>query len=500
MYSFKHLRGKHDQKDHGRRAIGGGASARALAQTRFTPEEQAKLLSQNMPMIRSMIDVATTQKLMSSPRTEVVDDMRRLAAAERQAMRQLEQQRRKIVRAVDSGKLSPPDAKGPLEEIDSKLLFALSFHEGYREKHNELLSDARKKQGRTRSERTPTPTQRTPKQNTTTPFEPLDEAGLLGWKRHRPEDPPDYTQYDAAIPAVTFSGDQRREEPRRIRDLTRTPEGEPVRILMDRAIQGAQSLMDVSKNETVNEDSWNVDVFRQGDLLFPEQQAENAAFWTALVPTPRNEFGYGRSSVLLSDLVSAYGFFEYRSMNGFMRNSEKKRRDVGNDLDNLTREHNRNPTEASLAGLDQFIRSHDSDRRNIAGLDAGMRPAPRTVMVRRGVGENVFSRMQQHLKVGDRFTDDGFTSASINPLFSWETSPMVNVILTEGTPVLWTNGHAQKASENEVIIGRGVTFEVVSTDNERGWILRTVPPDGPYTPPPIPDYVSAEARRIVEGG
>ena len=43
----------------------------------------------------------------------------------------------------------------------------------------------------------------------------------------------------------------------------------------------------------------------------------------------------------------------------------------------------------------------------------------------------------------------------------------------------------RKEEENEVIIGRGVTYEVVSTDNDRGWILRTVPPEGDYVPPEL---------------
>ena len=76
---------------------------------------------------------------------------------------------------------------------------------------------------------------------------------------------------------------------------------------------------------------------------------------------------------------------------------------------------------------------------------------------------------------------------------------MMNIIVSEGTPVLWVGGKARlKEEENELVIGRGTTYEVVSTDNERGWILRTVPPKGKYRPPKIPSHVPLAARRFLQ--
>ena len=206
----------------------------------------------------------------------------------------------------------------------------------------------------------------------------------------------------------------------------------------------------------MTDNPWMSRIWKAGERLFSKQNSdpESLSFWNQ---TPGQDPNDIRAQTI-ADSVGRYGGAGYRDINDFLRRTHTF------------------TVPLKIANVQV----------NTRNMDAGMQPAPATIFARRGVGENTFARMQKHLQVGDRFTDDVFTSASINPMSNWHSSPMVNIILTEGTPALWTSSRALRETENEVIIGRGVTYEVVSTDNERGWILRTVPPEGDYAPPTIP--------------
>jgi len=149
----------------------------------------------------------------------------------------------------------------------------------------------------------------------------------------------------------------------------------------------------------------------------------------------------------------------------------------------------------------QIVDRREERREEIAALDSAMRSAPETILTRRSIDPRVYERMRQTLRPGDRFTDDAFTSVSIDPTANLgvpgQPGSMMNVILTEGTPTLWAGGSRSPGTQNEVIIGRGTTFEVVSANNEQGWVLRTVPSSSGYNPPPVPNYVSPDVSAFI---
>ena len=307
-------------------------------------------------------------------------------------------------------------------------------------------------------------------------FESLDEFGLKGWKRQRLDTPPDYSAYDEATPGrPEWMNDQRWERgipssvelgkgpPSAFRTITQTPEGDPVRNVWGNTIESSESDIDPRLVIPFSDDRYvpgirkklEKDIWRSGEEIFASQSSDANRFWRKKPKDVDQNMSYA---------VLDYGGALFKPVNALTR---------GTPFDKYT-----------LAS--EFGKTSDDVVTIIRTIDSGMKPAPETIFARRGVGENTFRRMQQHLKVGDRFTDDSFTSASITPIFNWQSSPMVNIILTEGTPTLWTDSKALLEEENEVIIGRGVTYEVVSTDNERGWILRTVPSKKKYVPPEIP--------------
>ena len=280
---------------------------------------------------------------------------------------------------------------------------------------------------------------------------------------------------------------------------------------------GASKMGDLSLDQVTPKDDdespsfvrleWEDGVFLLGEEIFANQNTDADAFWNQEIsPATAWSTSGRRELATIGSTVGSYGEENFATINEFIRGGPDGERSVWSGIEDDIQTALRSPKSGSRAYdlelIQRQIASIQTTQSQISTMDAGMRPAPQTVMVRRGMGGDTFGRMQQHLKVGDRFTDDCFTSASINPVFNWSNSPMTNVILTEGTPVLWTDGHARGSRENEVIVGRGVTYEVVSTDNERGWILRTVPPDGPYTPPPVSvngndDPLSPQASQIM---
>jgi len=292
---------------------------------------------------------------------------------------------------------------------------------------------------------------RPPKKDTVTPSVSLKDVGLLGWSRQRPDTPPDYAQYDRDTERADIISPYTDRFP--IRKLVRTPEGAPVRPLPN-----AEALSQTSRPAPVE-----ISAVADNDV-FAEQGSRRYGFW--------NNSSEQTGNLRLSMHINDYGSGGYVDVNGMLRGATGPRStdNPGEDLGTWTSKNRR------------------SIRQTIAALDMGMRPVSETIMVRRGVGKDVWSRFQQHLRVGDRFTDDAFVSTSVNPNFVWN-DPLggtINVILTEGTPALWTDEQVPFPTELEVVVGRGTTFEVISMDTKRGIVLRTIPPEGTYSPPPLP--------------
>lgn len=365
--------------------------------------------------------------------------------------------------------------------------------------------------------------------DTQTPFEPV--PGLQGWKRQRPavvsniealrtldQNTPTRPSWMNNVPWNPLKSD--RTAPQTFRDVDRTPEGDPVLMMMGGENTGISRLGQMDPelivdpaNPSVIDAAWLRDIWDQGNAVFTEQSPDRDDFWNQTPLDAENRPGYYGTQRTLAQAVEHYGDWGSLESNDFLRRGPfegiralKDNMQIVRDIDSSEKYIRRKSTlERYTAHRDVrvAVETHDEARSLIATLDAGMRPSPRTVFVRRGVGKVVSAVMQQHLQVGDRFTDDSFASTSITPTFNWgdfaDSGPMMNIIVSEGTPVLWVGGKARlKEEENELVIGRGTTYEVVSTDNERGWILRTVPPKGKYRPPKIPSHVPLAARRFLQ--
>ena len=515
---MKHLRGKHDQRDHGRRAFGsaggslGGGKGPSLDSVADVVAKARETSEQNSKTTLSNSSTLTTR--------DRLDDVRNDIRAHRAALLTAQRSWKKAVKTGD-------DAARQKAEQDFAEAFGKA--EGARTVYNSALANfqaARRAENRAQAtSRRPPPTP--PKPDTTTPFVSLESSGLKGWARQRPATPPDYTAFDQAtrgepdwMPILrsrirsAFTRDL--GLPRTFRDIDTTPEGMPVQMAIPDA-PGASKMGDLSLDQVTPKDDdespsfvrleWEDGVFLLGEEIFANQNTDADAFWNQEIsPATAWSTSGRRELATIGSTVGSYGEENFATINEFIRGGPDGERSVWSGIEDDIQTALRSPKSGSRAYdlelIQRQIASIQTTQSQISTMDAGMRPAPQTVMVRRGMGGDTFGRMQQHLKVGDRFTDDCFTSASINPVFNWSNSPMTNVILTEGTPVLWTDGHARGSRENEVIVGRGVTYEVVSTDNERGWILRTVPPDGPYTPPPVSvngndDPLSPQASQIM---
>jgi hypothetical protein len=428
---------------------------------------------------------------------------------------------------------TPEEQRATIERV---LLESVTVADYHRERYNNLVAtiqaerQAKRKadrQAKRKVDRERTQKDRTkvfPKPDTTTPFVSLSSFGLKGWARQRPATVPNYTAFDQAtrnepswMPEVRDRLPESARDsllPRTFRDIDETPEGMSVQMVIP-DIPGAAKMGDLSIDQVTSKDGdsrpnfarmeWRDGVYRLGEEIFASQNTDVDAFWDQ-TPPPATPWSTSSPRTIQS-VVGEYGSEGFEVVNQFLRSGPDREEDVWEgierDIQYAIQHTNRAMRRRDRMLIQEQIDGLEYTQRQISTLDAGMRPVPRTVMVRRGGGNRTFSRMQQHLQVGDRFTDDCFTSTSLNPTFNWGASPMVNVILTEGTPALWTDGHAMRSIENEVIVGRGVTYEVVSTDNERGWILRTIPPEGRYTPPPVSAYgdndpLSPEARQFLK--
>ena len=535
MMHFKHLRGKHDQKDHGRRAIGGSRTSRVASRM------SSSMTPSTVDQIREWaVDQAQTEEKAVFERENATTTEQKLKAS-RDLMDStiaMMEKFRRYHRQNQRGELVDEFYRKTLEEqretIERVLLATAIGADYHRERYNGFVAamqaerqakrqaDRQAKRKKDREQARRDRIKIIPKPDTTTPFVSLRSSGLEGWARQRPATPPDYTAFDQAtrgepdwMPEVRGRIRESARElyvPRMFRDIDTTPEGMSVQMAIPDA-PGASKMGDLSIDQVTSKDGgerpsfvrreWEDKVFLLGEEIFANQNTDADAFWNQTIP-PATAWSTAEPRSLQS-VVEEYGSEGFETINDVIRRGPDRERSVWSRIENdiqtaLQLSKTRQARQRELI-LDQ-IEGIQTTQSQISTMDAGMRPAPRTVMARRGVGVNTFGRMQQHLKVGDRFTDDCFTSASINPVFNWRDSPMTNIILTEGTPALWTDGHALKSIENEVIIGRGVTYEVVSTDNERGWVLRTVPPDGPYTPPPVSAYgnddpLSPQARQFL---
>ena len=484
----KHLRGKHDQRDHGRRGIGqgsGGVSSAVASITSLTPEQTTSITESYRSVTNQVYNAITKESTDPRDRLDRVRDTMKMQ--ERKTNDEVKQ-RNALLRTIDrrvkkGGEPASQSERDRIRTLDEGILSSATSFEFLREQYNAELTTFRAQQRQAAKDRAkakrdqaknpiPTPTlELTPKP------ESLQGFGLNGWTRFRPDTPPDYSAYDQAIPGrpawmneprLNDLGNtqisQYRRPPRNFRRVTQTPEGDPVLMVGGKNIIERMSV-ELDKQKTSKEElakmtdnPWMSRIWKAGERLFSKQNSdpESLSFWNQ---TPGQDPKDIRAQTI-ADSVGRYGGAGYRDINDFLRRTHK-----------FTA-----PLKITNAQV------------NTRNMDAGMQPAPATIFARRGVGQDTFQRMQQHLRVGDRFTDDVFTSASVNPMFNWSNDKaMFNIIITEGTPTLWTDSHKPlKEEENEVIIGRGVTYEVVSTDNERGWILRTVPPEGDYVPPEIP--------------
>jgi len=490
MIYLKHLRGKHDQKDHGRRAVGGGVSSQATSRVPSTPE-MSDVADQGR---RKGRDTARTLISQQGSTKESLDALRAMIG----------NQRNIVQTAVRQG------GRRPDRNAGERIVREASIYDGLREQYNESLSTFRRDQALARAasrraSRTKIDSPNDPAQRPSEPFTSLDGAGLKGWARQRPAKAPDYSAYDAATRDLPPQfRDPRIEQsetipPLSFRNVTQTPEGEPVRMIVASDTTDTRSLRDLQLDDVF-------DIFeRDGNLI-----VSSAEFRDTVFEGGERFFSEQRSSSPLSNdpsvefVVNYYGQYGFSDLNNAIRGK-------GEAMIGRISIHTQKYTEATKIGernwqrktIEGLVRKADEQTEQIQVMDQSMRPVPEHVFVRRGVGVNTFRRMQANLQVGDRFTDDCFVSASIDPTFNWRTggtqSPMVNVIVSAGTPALWTDGNALKAIENEVILGRGITYEVISTDSERGWILRTIPPEGTYRPP-NPDFVPDEAREIIRRG
>ena len=498
LSQIKHLRGKHDQRDHGRRGIGqgsGGVSSAVASITSLTSEQIASTIEESRTNVTQAYNISAST--ITDPRGRL-DRMREALKIRDRNINDDIKQRNALQRTIDrrvkkGGEPASQSERDRIRTLDERILSSATSFEFLREQYNAELKTFQADQRQAAKDRakakrnqaknpiptpTPTPTlEPTLKPATKYTSESLQNIGLGGWTRFRPNTPPDYSSYDQETPSrPEWMNDPRLQDisippwqrpPRNFRSISLTPEGDPVLTV---GMKEGETIVDFANrpnlvNKTPEERlseitsrSYQDATWQAGETVFSKQRSKAEDFWLAK-PVPN-------SKIMIGQAVSRYGNITYETVNGILRRTESPGPNTRREAEDIIR-----------------------------AMDAGMQPAPRTISARRGVRVATFARMQEHLKVGDRFTDDSFTSTSVNPMFNWSydqstypptPSTMLNIIITEGTPTLWTDSMAMGSAENEVVIGRGVTYEVVSTDNERGWILRTVPPEGDYVPPEIP--------------
>ncbi len=606
---LKHLRGKHDQKDHGRRQMGSGGSSRTIARAGAGTAETAAQnprFQQGAADAKAEVSRTLSDDLVSQTPRGRVDRIKGKIQASQGRIRAIEQERTKAQRDVRTAQRelaallrdtsATPGARtfherkvqlaqSRVAEANNRIVEETGRLETFRLSYNDLVKTAQEQRVATvaeRRQRAKAGTRFSVPVDTVTPFESLNDVGLLGWRRQRSVAPPDYTEFDQSTPgrpaSVDFPGweqDGRAGgKPQLYRDVTQTPEGAPVRVVMpdsvtrrsgmpdnpglanadvDDIAEFVQNARPMSRNRVNPYDtstpttldsrnvpqnitdrdlvrrksSWTRGIQQVGEKIFDEQGRDNDAFWDRENPNGQYALTFGRRSgrspdgqplpdkPRVRDYVARHVYQTAQDNNGYLRESGRQRtyrdrEDAYMDSElRAIRQQQARGNEPSAAFLERTRQVFQQivDRRNdikeeIAAIDSGMRPISETILTRRSVSPDVYARMQGALRPGDRFTDDGFTSVSIDPTENLNApgapnGSMVNVILTQGTPTLWASGSGDPMTTNEAIIGRGTTFEVVSADNERGWILRTVPSPSGYTPPPIPDYTSPDVLDFI---
>jgi len=547
-----------------------------LSDTMASSRDQANIIKDQIQTARGRL--TTMERDRSKVDAEIRNAQRALETFQRENPKASRRDLDPYERRVGTARLR----KG---QLNNSILTEAGRIEAFRQAYNDRVKagqeEQKLKQQRQR-QRTKTGTSLNVPVDTTTPFESLSGEGLLGWQRQRPAGAPDYTAFDRATPGQPASldfpgwettGDSTSTKTQLYRDVTRTPEGAPVRVIMPDAVTsragmptfpglanasvddiavftqndprlardlsgggrgpqeggvGATRTFDaqnapssVGRYDTISRrSSWINGVARVGNQIFDEQRSNNTEFWDRENPNgqpitfgSRNATRPGFGVPRVRDYVSRHAAYTAPDTNGYLRGSGRQGmyRDRENaymeeTLRGIRRQQTAGDVDAGTLNarrreFQQIVDRREERREEIAALDSAMRSAPETILTRRSIDPRVYERMRQTLRPGDRFTDDAFTSVSIDPTANLgvpgQPGSMMNVILTEGTPTLWAGGSRSPGTQNEVIIGRGTTFEVVSANNEQGWVLRTVPSSSGYNPPPVPNYVSPDVSAFI---
>ena len=139
---FKHLRGKHDQRDHGRQAGGGGGGGGGLGQlsqtARLLPPEVQARIAEGKPRTRESVNgiVSTISATLNLP--QVSDFLKDAVESGKGQIEELTQRYDELQRSRKS-----PKRERELQEVQDKLVSTALFHESFREKYNDLLPVAR---------------------------------------------------------------------------------------------------------------------------------------------------------------------------------------------------------------------------------------------------------------------------------------------------------------------------------------------------------------------
>jgi hypothetical protein len=602
---FKHLRGKHDQKDHGRRQMGSGGSLRAIARAGAGTVETA---AQN-PRFQRGVDNArrhlnytqseefpfqTPRRRGEYLKEKIQESKGRISAIERERTKAQSDVRTKQRELAASKRDKSQSrnwafyerqvqlAQGRVAEANNRIVEESGQLETFRQAYNDVIKtdkEQRSTREKERRQRAKAGTTFSVPVDTVTPFESLDDVGLLGWQRQRSVAPPDYTAFDQSTPGRPASVDfpfwgetsswGTSGKPRQYRDVTQTPEGAPVRVVMPESVTRRSGMPDnpglrdanvddiaefiqnarpmsrnrvnpfdtstprrldsrnvpptITSEDTVQrKSSWTRGIQQVGEAIFGEQGSDNNAFWDRENPNGQYALTFGQRSgkgpegqalpdkPRIRDYVARHVSATAQDNNGYLRGSGRQRiyrdredaymAEALSSMRQVPKERlNQSWVSQKRQEFQQIVDRRNDIKEEITAIDSGMRPISETILTRRSVSPEIYARMQSSLRPGDRFTDDGFTSVSIDPTqnLSAPNGSMVNVIVTQGTPTLWASGSGNPMTSNEAILGRGTTFEVVSADNERGWILRTVPSPSGYTPPPIPEYTSQDVLDFI---
>ena len=211
---IKHPRGKHDQRDHGRRAAGGGVSAIRDTITSLNSEDQNTIIATT----KNEQDRALAQRRSKHPNDvlflqELQQDIRSYTGKDSRLRRAERERKYVLAEAKRQGGNLSAFQQTQLRSAEKDILEAITTIESYRSQFNETLSRIREDRKRIQRDQRKAKTRKV-SLDTQTPFESLDGFGLKGWRRQRPDTPPDYAAYDQATPGrPAWMEDQRWDLP-----------------------------------------------------------------------------------------------------------------------------------------------------------------------------------------------------------------------------------------------------------------------------------------------